>query len=230
MNQTKRASHLSWKIQLCELIERLNENGHQKVVQLLQQYSDFEFKDSSNLSMKLTFSVTKTMNTDSLAIIVDTIQQMINNPSLVSKNTKPFNSNINLKTTTQSANDKHEIKKQNIILFPLSRLPIDLIDNARLFFNETDIFQFEQCCCLFYKMINNTIYLNKCNNFKKFEMTNKRLKQMTESEYSFFKYCTASDLELNVWPPMDAEDIPEKVTHFMAQIEKQLMARSTNYL
>ena len=82
------------------------------------------------------------------------------------------------------------------VIFPLQRVPIDLIATASLYLNEKDIFNFEQCCRLFYNVINNTSYLSKCNNLKTFSISDKRLTQTTcsKSKCCFFKYSNATEL------------------------------------
>ena len=67
--------------------------------------------------------------------------------------------------TTTHRNDK--------ILFPLFALPTDLIISTSFFLNEKDIFHFEQCCRLFYQIVNNLSYLDQSNNFKTFLLTSK---------------------------------------------------------
>ena len=52
---------------------------------------------------------------------------------------------------------------------------------------------------LFYKILNNTSYLNKCNNFKQFRITKERLDQMKQDKYSFFKYSKANQLTVAIW-------------------------------
>ena len=120
-------------------------------------------KFSSNLAIK------------SFVNINDKMKQLLNQESQSNCESSPRND-----TTQNNANDN--------ILFPLLRLPIDLITKTSFFLNENDIFQFQQCCRLFYKMINNTSYLHKSNNFKTFQITDKRLDQMAQSKYNFFKY------------------------------------------
>ena len=88
-------------------------------------------------------------------------------------------------------NNQKKVKKQHKttgIKFPLLRLPVDLIKKTSFYLNEKDIFQFECCCRLFYQMINDTSYLNLSNNFKSFNITKKRLTQMSERQHSFYKY------------------------------------------
>ena len=72
---------------------------------------------------------------ESVIKIEKTIKDKYNHPFTVKK-AEITNHN---KTTKQS------------VLFPLFRLPNDLIEATSLFLNEKDIFQFEQCCRYFIK-------------------------------------------------------------------------------
>ena len=99
-----------------------------------------------------------------------------------------------INTTISTSN----CKNNNDILFPLFRLPIDLISKTSLFLNKQDILKFEQCCRSFYKMINKTSYLTQSNTFKHFIITQKRLNQMRNCKYSFFKYSKAHRLTFNI--------------------------------
>ena len=101
-------------------------------------------------------------------------------------------------------------------------LPKDLITTISFFLNEQDIFEFELCCNLFHKMVNNKSYLTKSNNFKRFEITNKRLNQMTQypSRCGLYKYCKAKDLTLKI----DLAAVETRSTawkHCLTKLKKQ---------
>ena len=128
-------------------------------------------------------------------------------------------------------NNNNNKKNKKNTTFPLDRLPVDLISKTSMYLKEKDIFRFEQCCRLFYKMVNNSSYLSKCNNFKKFLITRKRLSQMKQAEYSFFKYTKSNELKFDFicrdYPPSPFEwnDI---VTDFKTILEMQTRAGYDN--
>ena len=106
------------------------------------------------------------------------------------------------------------------ILFPLLRLPIDIIKNTSLFLNEEDIFSFEQCCCLFYQMINNLSYLKQSNNFKTFTLDDTRFDQIIESKYSFYKYSQSKLLSVTAYGLGSQEtETDENITKFINQTQ-----------
>ena len=128
--------------------------------------------------------MSETMNVELLEQIDDKINTMVSNNNLI--------------------NDDHDIKStriiettvpnKNSIIFPLSRLPTDIIHKTSLYLNDEDILKYEKCCRLFYTMINNLLYLKQSNNFKTFEINSKRLNQMTQSNCCFYKYSQSNKL------------------------------------
>ena len=130
------------------------------------------------------------------------------------------------KSDSQSHNNKSITNMNNLkhIKFPLLRLPIDLMTQTSLYLNETDIFNFERCCRLFYQMINNTSYLNLSNNFKILKISDQRLNQMSQTQYSFFKYCKTKkvllDCQSSWWLESDKEDVEEYATNLRCHMGK----------
>ena len=102
--------------------------------------------------------------------------------------------NENTHNCREDNNDKQKIKAQNI--GTLRRLPTDLTFKTSLYLDEEDIFEFEKCCKLFYQIVNNSLYLNECNTFKTFNLTQKTLDQMTRPQNSFYKYSKAAELSI----------------------------------
>ena len=102
----------------------------------------------------------------------------------------------------------------------LLRLPIDLINNISLYLNEQDIFSFERCCKLFYQIVNSSSYVNQCNTFKTFILTQKTLDQMTQPKYSFYKYSKATTLILQKFRRGGAGDASPHSKKIKRQFEK----------
>ena len=111
-------------------------------------------------------------------------------------------------------NNHETLQKEERALFPFLQLPIDLVTETSLYLNEDDIFQFEQCCRLFYTMINNTTYLKQSNTFNTFTIDNTIFKQLTQSQYSFFKYSKAMTLEFCNSTHFGVEDDMELIDEF----------------
>ena len=172
-------STLSIKISIAQLVETLNDDACIDVIRLLQNELGWITLRTMINQIIAQFTNTRALTNESLIKIEKTIKDTYSSHSTNNKISTINNNNIT----------RHNV------LFPLSRLPNDLIFKTSLFLNEKDIFQFEQCCRLFYKMINNTSYLMQCDNFKQFIITKKRLCQMRQERYSFFKYSKANRLE-----------------------------------
>ena len=179
-------SNLALKISIGELVERLNDDACVDVIKLVQHELGH---DSLNaLVKKIIIQFTQTLPNESLAKIEKKIRDKYSQHS-TSSAVPAIQSNIN----NTAAVDYD-------VIFPLLKLSDDLISKTSLFLNKKDIFQFEQCCRLFYQMINNTSYIKQpmCNNFKTFIITKKRLMEMRNDKYSFFKYSKANQLIVNL--------------------------------
>ena len=177
-------SNLCQKLLLAELVETLDENECLDVIGLLQ--TELGCETINNMVNKIIISnCTNTLTNSSFIKIRNTIKEKLM--------TKTQNN-----TKKQTLNRINKTNTQKELIFPLHRLPHDLLLKTSLFLNETDIFNFEQCCRLFYKMINNTSYLSQCNNFKQFIITKKRLHQMKQEKCSFFKYSKANQVSVNL--------------------------------
>ena len=143
-------SLLCHKISLCESIEQLNDEQCFDVMRLMQK--ELGYDKLNQVLMKVLFSSTQSWSIESLQRIEKEISSNMSNCALSNK--------------AQNAKKDNELQNENKqLLFPLLQLPIDLINNISLFLNEWDISssQFEQCCRLFYRMINNLSYLSKSN-------------------------------------------------------------------
>ena len=166
---------------MCRCVEALNDDGCLQVIRLLQHSQ--KYQNLNQFLMKIILKMTENMNVESLQVINNEMKQIICNNKYV-------------RSQQQSVNNK--LKNDNDVIFPLIRLPIDLISKTSLFLNEKDIFIFEQCCRLFYKMINNSSYLKQSNTFKQFELNDTRFDQICQAKYSFYKFSQANAMEVTL--------------------------------
>ena len=178
-------SCLSQKISLCRCIETLNDDECLQVIRLFQKYQHL-----NQFLIKIILKMTEKMNVESLQHINNEMKQIISNNKYVRSQQQSERNNDN--------KFKNGKKSGENVVFPLIQLPIDLISKTSLFLNETDIFNFEQCCRLFYRMINNLSYLKQSNNFKQFTLNDKRLDQMCQAKYSFYKFSQANAMEVTL--------------------------------
>ena len=184
------ASMLCHQVTICKLIDTLDEDKCLDVLRLLRD--ELQCNSLNRLLIKLIFRAQDALSVNSLNRIETSIQQII------AKDTKP---KLQTRTEIKDSNSINSNMELNAAIFPFHRLPIDLVTHTSFFLNERDIFRFEQCCRMFYETINNTSYLNKCNNFKTFEITKQRLKQMCDSKCSFYKYSKADVLQFELCEP-----------------------------
>ena len=103
-------SHLSARIGLCESIETLSDDECIKVMRLLRE--KFKYKNLNQFLMNIVLQMIKTMKTDILMDIFDSIKSI---------SIKTDNVNNQSKTKKNSQNNKKQL------LFPLLDLPIDFI-------------------------------------------------------------------------------------------------------
>ena len=203
-------SCLSQKISFCRCIETLNDDGCLKVIRLLQHSQQYE--RLSQFLIRIVMKTTDKMNFESLQNINNEIKQISCNNKYIEHQHSVDNKSKNSEKCSSHEN----------IIFPLFRLPVDIIKNMSLFLNETDIFQFEQCCRLFYQMINNTVYLKQSNNFKTFITNNKQWDQILEPKYSFYKYSQANRMDVSSFGLTGfCGQTNEGVTTFVNQIQSK---------
>ena len=176
-------SALSIQISIHELVESLNDDDCLDVIKLLNKR--LGINNLTTMVNKIITHFTQNSTNKSLIEIEEAIQ---NTYSSHSTNNQISETSYNVYNETTS----------NKILFPLIQLPDDILTKTASFLSETDIFQFEQCCRWFYKIINDISYLNQCNNFKNFIITKHRLHQMKQRKYDFFKYSKATQLTSNL--------------------------------
>ena len=169
-------SRLSQRLSLCQSIERMNDAGCLEVIRVFYQ---LDCKTINQFVSGLAIQITETMSYNSLKNLNNSIKQIISNNNFTKK---------------ESDHDQSTHDRDTIAECSLFRLPIDIIANTSLFLNKSDIYSFEQCCRLFYQMINNSSYLKQTNNFKTFTIDNKRLNQSVKSMYGCYKYCHAKKL------------------------------------
>ena len=174
-------SVLSRRIDICNSISKLNEDGCLDVIRLIQNVMRLD--DLNELTTKTFMDYSNDCKIDQIIQFDNEIKQRVSNRRYCHSD-------------SQSHKKKTIPNINNNIKFPLLRLPIDLITQTSLYLNEKDIFKFECCCRLFYQMINNASYLSLSNNFKTFEITNDILTQMSQTQCSFFKYTKAKQVKL----------------------------------
>ena len=181
-------SRLSHKFSLRELTGQISEEACINVIR--STYHEFGCNTLNALLNKMIMHFTDHTTTDSLIKIEHMINDMIQN-STNKSTTVDLNKNKN-KTGTE----KSQYKNNNPSL-SLLRLPIDLLFKTSLYLNEQDIYNFETCCHLFYKMVNNSSYVNQSNTFKTFIIDADHLELMTQAKCSFYKYSKATSLILS---------------------------------
>ena len=176
---------LGGRINVCHSISKLNKDGCFAVIRLLGNVMGLDQITQATTKMFMNYSNNWTV--DQMIQFENETKQILSNHSQNCKYHDPQSHNCKSKSNTNM---------NNILEFPLLRLPIDLITKTSFYLNEKDIFQFECCCRLFYQMINNTSYLNLSNCFKTFKITNKTLNQMSQKQHNFFKYLKAKHVQL----------------------------------
>ena len=192
-------SILSYRLTIHGLIEQLDEQGCAVVMRSLYHINHFDLGNLHDWLTKRIFSLTDT-TIESLkemeSITANTIAKLATSGN--NRDTSDTGSGKERNTGSDcdyEINTKiehvHYITRNIYIATNLIQLPIDLILKLSLYLNEKDIFKFEKCCRIFYQIINNLSYLIQSNTFKTFTVTPKRLDQMIQSQYSFYKYCKA---------------------------------------
>ena len=177
-------SLLCRQISVCDSIAKLNEEGCFEAIRLLQNVMGLN--NLNQFIIKMFMNISNNFTIDNLIKLDNQFSSL------------KLSNNNNQSKSKQTSNQTYMSKNlDKTIPFPLLRLPIDLISKTSLFLSEQDIFNYEQCCRLFYKMINNTSYLNQSNVFKQLQITDEKLDDMGQSNYSFFKYSKAHKLEFN---------------------------------
>ena len=179
-------SRVCHKISLFKTIEILNDEGCFEAVRVLRHVADCA--TWNDCLKKIITATTRTMKIEALSKLDTQIQQISTDVNFINHQ---VNRNYNETKVQPNCND---VSSNEQFIFPLFRLPIDLIQNTSLFLHEHDIFNFEQCCRLFYQMINNSTYLKQTNNFKSFILDGNRLNQLANYKISFYKYSQAHTL------------------------------------
>ena len=179
-------SLLSQKISLCQLIENVENEECLDVIQAIGNECGWDM--IKKWLIKCIVSTNDLLDYESLENIVNETKESISNKSK-RKNIKCGSG------SNKCHDDEHE---EALLLFRLLKLPIDIIEYASLYLNETDIFRFERCNRLFYQMINKLSYLSKCNNFKYLWLGEETLDECR------FKYSQADKLSI-CCPPAEKD-------------------------
>ena len=188
-------SNLCRRITLRESMEKLNSDGLDQVTRLLKTDFNIEISQKNKHSIcKTIFFQTVTLSNEQLQTFENSLNTKILSLSkfINAKHVETKQSQGSISSSIASMEEKTD----SLFLFPLVELPVDLISKIVLFLTEEQVFLIEKCCRLLYKIINDTLYLNQCNNFQTFYLTDERLEQISEGKYSFFKYCKAERLHI----------------------------------
>ena len=106
--------------------------------------------------------------------------------------------NIKLKKNNYNQNKTNIEKNRKIKHLPLLKLPSELISCIALLLNEDDLVYFERCNRMVYKTINNSVFLQKCRNFKKFQLTNAMLEGLKSGRMDCYKYSFANEFNFRL--------------------------------
>ena len=207
-NQYMSRSRLSHQLLLCELIQQLDETACVDVIRSI--HDGLGLENLRELLLKIVLNLTNTITTDSFITIENTIKTIIS----TSKGSEDVDKH-KIDTNNNKSKNKTNFKNITNNNTTLLKLPIDLICKSSLFLNQQDIFNFEQCCHLFYQIVNHSSYINQSNAFKTFDITPNRLAQMLETRYSIYKYCKATTLILKDFNPDD-----DDTDSYTQQVEK----------
>ena len=130
---------------MCRLIEKLNEAECSNLPSLL--VDELGCLSLNDLWIKIMIHLQDMLTSNCIESIEIKLKQMVENRP------KSQSQSQSQSPGTHKRKDTHTNKHNKEILFPLSRMPIDLLKNTSFFLNEKDIFYFERCCRLFYQMI-----------------------------------------------------------------------------
>ena len=216
-------SRLSYKISLCQSVEMMNDNGCFEVIRLLQRQSGYH--DLNCFVTKLVMQLSETTDIELIEAMDNTMKEMISNDDYTN-------------SKKHCSNDSGNSNTSKTMIFPLSRLPKDIIHNTSLYLNEKDIFIFEKCCRLFYTMINNLSYLKQSNNFKTLILNDKKFNQIINPQYSFYKYSQSQRLVFSEWYRSSrskwqkaiANEIDKKYDHCLTNLFKSIKSLTFNKL
>ena len=196
-------SCLSGRIDVCTSISKLNKDGCNDVIRLLQNVLGLD--DLNQFVTKIFMDCSNNWTIDQIMQFENEMKQTLNN-HMHHENYNP----------SQPHSRKDDPSMNNEVQFPLLRLPIDLITKTSFYLNENDIFKFERCCRLFYKMINNSSYLSLSNNFKTFIIKDETLDEMRQRQCSFFKYSKTKCVKLSCDSNLTVASNERKIeTHFI---------------
>ena len=200
-------SVLSGRIEVCKAIPKLNKAGCCDVIRLLQNFT--ELNDLNQLTIKIFMDCSNNWTIDQITPFENEITQTLSNKNYYHSH-------------SQSHKHKSISNTGKDVEFPLLRLPTDLITQISFYLNEQDIFEFEQCCRLFYQMINNTSYLNLSKNFQDFFINSETLNQISQAQHCFFKYSKAKKVDIFSYP-LDGENIENYLMELRSKWEKAMI-------
>ena len=171
-NLHMKQSRLCSKIEICQYLETASEEQTLEMIGWMKQ----ELQCNMNQLLIKIVMKSKGLFTN------DALINISNKTNLNNINQKQSQSNH--KQSKRHSNINSDEKMDNL---PLLKLPNDLINNIALLLNEKDLLYFERCNRMFYKMVNNSIFLKKCRNFKKFLLTDKMLQDIVSQRIDCYK-------------------------------------------
>lgn len=194
-------------------MEKLNQDGLHRVIRSISLQNDCDIenydKDDYSTDIKAIWQKAITLSNIQLKNLQDSINKILANDKYI-ESWQLQQNNFPNASNNETFSDASE--------YLLLRLPNDLIIETASFLNEKEIFIIERCCRLLYKMINNTSYLKKSNNFKTFTLTEKELKQMSEPACSFFKYAKADRLIIDNMSKIKVDSPMEVINNLVTTV------------
>ena len=191
-------SRLCIKTKLCELIESLDQDECQQAINFLGQQC---CSNLQNLLIKLLFAHDSNgqefLTNESLSrleeyvtnINHDTLKQSSNpikhdviqtaDGGELNSNQQPSQSEARNNALLHDNFTPNANKLSNSV-FPLMKLPIQMLKSICYFIKRNDILIFEQTCRVFYQLINNISFLKTYNGFKKLIITKENLMKIAK--------------------------------------------------
>ena len=196
-------SKLSRKLLLCDLVKQLDESACLDVIRSV--YRPLGYQNLNQFLIAIIMKLVNNTTSDNFTHIENIVREIIATTTSTSNNSENKNNAIKCKTK------KEEQRKSKLQLL---NLPIDIINKSATFLNETEVFNLDICCKLFYQIINNSSYLKQSNNFKIFTITPETMNQMLNTKTSFYKYSFCHTLILeNAYDDvrLDIDELEEKL-------------------
>ena len=173
-------SRLSYKTRICEFVGSISEEKSLEVLEWIKE--ELECHDLNQLIIKILMKSKQLFTNDNL----EHLSKKISEDSNSSDHTPIYNKNFRHTTDNRNKNVSPSTSDKQIV-FPLFKLPIDLITNTLLFLNEKQLLLIERCNRILYRMINNYLFLKKCRNFKNFQLDDDLLDKISNQQIECYK-------------------------------------------